>query len=80
MIKLYTATWCAVCPGIKNKLLSAGVHFTEVDVDSIEGRQEAKDNGVRGLPTAIVLEGSTVVYEASGPSINVQRLKESAGL
>ena len=74
MIKLYSASYCPNCPAAKRKLDKAHLDYTIVDVETPEGRQEAKDNGVRGLPTVIAISPSNEVLELTGDAINIERL------
>ena len=59
---IFSAPQCGNCTVLKNNLKGANIDFTEVDVDSDEGRELAIKFGVRGLPTTLFIdeEGSVV--------------------
>ena len=80
MIKLYSANYCPNCPAAKRKLDKAHLDYTIVDVETPEGRQEAKDNGVRGLPTVRAISPSNEVLELTGDAINIERLLKHMGV
>ena len=54
MIKVYSAHWCVGCSQLKKLLNSKGVTFTEVDIDTVEGMQEAKALNIKGIPTSVI--------------------------
>jgi glutaredoxin len=54
VIKIYSAKWCSGCTQLKKLLSSKEVPFTEVDIDTIEGMQEAKTLNIKGIPTSII--------------------------
>ena len=80
MIKLYSTNYCPNCPAAKRKLDKAHLDYTIVDVETPEGRQEAKDNGVRGLPTVMAINPSNEVLELTGDAINIERLLKHMGV
>lgn len=59
---IFSAPWCGNCTVLKTNLKEASIDFTEVDVDSDEGRELAIKFGVRGLPTTLFIdeEGNVV--------------------
>ena len=59
---IFSAPWCGNCTVLKNNLKGANIDFTEVNVDSDEGRELAIKFGVRGLPTTLFIdeEGSII--------------------
>ena len=61
---VFSADWCTNCVAQKKRLEQAGVEFEVVDVDN--DMQKAKQYGVRGLPTTVVLSGSEVFKQFTG--------------
>lgn len=53
---MFTASWCSNCQVVKASLEDNNVSYTTVDVDTSEGEELAKQNGVRGLPTVLVVD------------------------
>lgn len=54
VIKVYSAHWCVGCSQLKKLLNSKGIPFTEVDIDTVEGMQEAKALNIKGIPTSVI--------------------------
>lgn len=52
---LFTAKWCANCVALKVGLEEEGITYNTVDVDTPEGEELARKNGIRGLPTVLVI-------------------------
>lgn len=48
MIKVYTASWCSSCKGLKKKLELMEVEVTYIDID--KEPDEARELGIRGIP------------------------------
>lgn len=77
----YTASWCGPCklyaPAF-NKVASEtpGVQFETVDVDS--GHQSIMENGIRNVPTTVVIEADGTVRKQSG-NMSVDTLKAFIG-
>jgi len=65
----YTAAWCGPCKIFAptfNKVASEtlGVQFETVDVDS--GHQSIMENGIRNVPTTVVVEADGTIRKQSG--------------
>ena len=74
-LKVYTATWCQPCQQLK-KVLSdfsdSAVNVVTVDVDA--WKDEAKQAGIRSVPTSILFEGDTELARKTG-AMTVEGLK-----
>ncbi len=64
-VKLFTAEWCSACKNLKKTMTGMDIVVTEVDIDSIEGGEEAMKAGVRGIPMLLKPDGSRLVGNAS---------------
>lgn len=51
MLKIYSASWCEPCKHFKKMLETASIEYENIDIDSIEGSEEARNKGIRGIPT-----------------------------
>jgi thioredoxin 1 len=77
----YTAAWCGPCKMFAptfNKVASEtpGVQFETVDVDS--GHQSIMENGIRNVPTTVVIEANGTIRKQSG-NMSAQALKAFIG-
>ena len=63
-VMVFSADWCTNCVAQKKRLEQAGVEFEVVDVD--KNMQKAKQYGVRGLPTTVVLVEGNVLKQFTG--------------
>ncbi len=54
MLKLFSATWCSQCPGLKKTLDQLDVAYEVIDVDK-QG-EEARKLNIRALPTLYCAE------------------------
>ena len=61
---VFSADWCTNCVAQKKRLEQVGVEFEVVDVD--KDMQKAKQYGVRGLPTTVVLAEGNVLKQFTG--------------
>ena len=61
---VFSADWCTNCVAQKKRLEQAGVEFEVVDVD--KDMQKAKQYGVRGLPTTVVLNNGKLLKQFTG--------------
>jgi len=73
----YTASWCSPCKMFAstfNKVATEtpGVQFETVDVDS--GHQSIMENGIKSVPTTVVIEANGTVRKQSG-NISAEALK-----
>jgi thioredoxin 1 len=54
-LMLFSASWCAPCKALKQHAESKDIEFDVVyDVDTPEGQEYSRLNGVRGVPTLIL--------------------------
>ena len=65
----YTASWCGPCKMFapifdRVAAKTSGVQFETVDVDS--GHQSIMENGIRNVPTTVVVEADGTVRKQSG--------------
>jgi thioredoxin 2 len=64
----YTATWCGPCkmyaPTFEQVAASSPLHFETIDVDS--GHPSITENGIRNVPTTVVIEADGTVRKQSG--------------
>ena len=69
-VLMFTTTWCGYCKNLKNQMARAGVAFTEVNIEEVEGTAElvaAVNGGNQTVPTLVFPDGST----ATNPSLAV---------
>lgn len=61
MITMFTTTWCGYCSRLKSQLDRAGIGYTEVNVEEVEGTSElvmSLNGGNRTVPTVLFPDGS----------------------
>ncbi|MHC5796349.1 mycoredoxin [Lacisediminihabitans sp. FW035] len=78
-VLMFSTSWCGYCRNLKGQLDRAGVAYTEVNIEEVEGTAELVaevNGGNQTVPTLIFPDGST----ATNPSLaTVQaRLAETA--
>jgi mycoredoxin len=74
-LTMYTTRWCGYCFRLKTALKSAGISFTEVDIDQDPAASEfvgSVNGGDRTVPTLKFADGSTLT-NPSGAQVK-QRL------
>jgi len=62
-LTMYTTRWCGYCFRLKTALKSAGISFTEVDIDQDPAASEfvgSVNGGDRTVPTLKFADGSTL--------------------
>ena len=67
-VLMFSTTWCGYCKNLKNQLDRAGVPYTEVNIEEVEGTAELVaevNGGNQTVPTLIFPDGST----ATNPSL-----------
>ncbi len=67
-ITMFTTTWCGYCSRLKSQLSKAGVRFTEVNIEEVDGTAElvmSLNNGNQTVPTVLFPDGSA----ATNPSL-----------
>ena len=65
---MFTTTWCGYCTRLKAQLVKAGIGYTEINVEEVEGTSElvmSLNNGNRTVPTILFPDGSS----ATNPSL-----------
>jgi mycoredoxin len=71
-VVMFSTTWCGYCKNLKSQLERAGVAYTEVNIEQVEGTAELVaevNGGNQTVPTLVFPDGST----ATNPSLaNVQ--------
>ncbi|MCU1636322.1 MAG: glutaredoxin-like protein [Cryobacterium sp.] len=71
---MFTTTWCGYCSRLKAQLDKAGIGYTEVNVEEVDGTSElvmSLNNGNRTVPTVLFPDGSA----ATNPSLAEVRAK-----
>ena len=67
-ITMFTTNWCGYCSRLKSQLDKAGVGYTEVNVEDVDGTSElvmSLNGGNRTVPTVLFPDGSS----ATNPSL-----------
>ena len=62
----FSASWCAPCKMLSATLadIETDVPVSEIDID--ESFEHAKEFGIRGVPTMVMLDGNTEIKRKSG--------------
>ena len=66
-IVMYSTSWCGYCRRLKTQLDSAGIGYTEVNIEEVDGTAELVaqvNGGNQTVPTLIFPDGTT----ATNPS------------
>jgi mycoredoxin len=67
-ITMFSTSWCGYCNRLKQQLTSAGIGYTEVNIEEVPGTAEIVEKangGNQTVPTVIFPNGST----ATNPSV-----------
>lgn len=67
-VTMFTTTWCGYCRRLKSQMDSAGVSYTEVDVEQVPDAAalvEQVNGGNRTVPTLLFPDGTS----ATNPSL-----------
>ena len=67
-LTMFTTTWCGYCRRLKSQLDSAGIAYSEVDVEQVPDAAafvESVNDGNRTVPTVVFPDGSA----ATNPSL-----------
>jgi mycoredoxin len=67
-VLMFSTTWCGYCKNLKSQLDKAGVAYTEVNIEEVDGTAElvaSVNGGNQTVPTLIFPDGST----ATNPSL-----------
>jgi mycoredoxin len=73
-VVMFSTTWCGYCKSLKSQLDRAGVPYTEVNIEEVEGTAElvaAVNGGNQTVPTLVFPDGST----ATNPSLSTVQLR-----
>jgi mycoredoxin len=68
-ITMFTTTWCGYCRRLKGQLDRAGIRYTEVNIEQVEGAAEyvmSVNGGNQTVPTVTFPDGSA----ATNPSLD----------
>jgi mycoredoxin len=67
-VTMFTTSWCGYCRNLKHQMDRAGVRYTEVNIEEVEGTAElvaSVNGGNQTVPTLLFPDGST----ATNPSL-----------
>lgn len=67
-ITMFSTTWCGYCSRLKSDLTRAGIGYTEVNIENVEGTAElvaSLNGGNQTVPTVLFADGSS----ATNPSL-----------
>jgi len=67
-VVMFSTSWCGYCKNLKSQLERAGVHYTEVNIEEVEGTAQLVadvNGGNQTVPTLVFPDGST----ATNPSL-----------
>lgn len=67
-VLMFTTSWCGYCSRLKGQLERAGVPYTEVNIEEVEGTAQLVaevNGGNQTVPTLVFPDGST----ATNPSL-----------
>jgi mycoredoxin len=67
-VTMFTTSWCGYCRNLKKQMDRAGVTYTEVNIEEVDGTAElvaAVNGGNQTVPTLIFPDGTT----ATNPSL-----------
>jgi mycoredoxin len=73
-VVMFSTTWCGYCKNLKSQLDRAGVAYTEVNIEEVEGTAElvaSVNGGNQTVPTVVFPDGST----ATNPSLADVRVR-----
>ncbi|SFB32043.1 mycoredoxin [Cellulomonas marina] len=62
-VTMYSTTWCGYCKRLKTQLDSAGIAYTEVDIEQVPDAAalvEQVNGGNRTVPTVVFPDGSAL--------------------
>jgi mycoredoxin len=67
-VTMFTTSWCGYCRNLKKQMDRAGVTYTEVNIEEVDGTAElvaSVNGGNQTVPTLIFPDGTT----ATNPSL-----------
>jgi len=65
---MFSTSWCGYCKSLKSQLDKAGIAYTEVNIEEVDGTAEivaSVNGGNQTVPTLVFPDGST----ATNPSL-----------
>lgn len=65
-VLVFSTNWCSNCQVWKKVLQEVGVEYKEIDADSDEGMELAKEHQVRGLPSTVIIRDGVVSRKIVG--------------
>lgn len=74
---MFTTEWCGYCARLKKQLDGAGIAYTEIDIENVDGTAEyvaSVNGGNQTVPTIVFPDGST----ATNPSLHEVKERISA--
>jgi len=78
MIKMLTGSNCPACTMLKNRFEAIGLGhvYSQLDIESEEGTNLARAQGIRSIPVLVKFEGDSVVDTLTGASHTIPKYKE----
>ncbi|PSL38999.1 mycoredoxin [Labedella gwakjiensis] len=76
-ITMFTTEWCGYCARLKKQLDGAGISYTEIDIENVDGTAEyvaSVNGGNQTVPTVVFPDGTT----ATNPSLHEVKERISA--
>lgn len=67
-ITMFSTTWCGYCSRLKGELSRAGIGYTEINIEEVEGTADlvaTLNGGNQTVPTVLFPDGSS----ATNPSL-----------
>jgi len=67
-VTMFSTSWCGYCKNLKSQLDRAGIGYTEVNIEEVDGTAEivaSVNGGNQTVPTVVFPDGST----ATNPSL-----------
>lgn len=81
-IKVVSAAWCSQCNPYKKTLDSAKIEYEVIDADDDTQREFLQAEGIRGLPTTLIMRNGVVLTKATGsmsPAAVLKLLVQAGG-
>jgi mycoredoxin len=60
---MYSTSWCGYCHTLKRQLIDAGITFSEVNIEDVEGAADLVqtiNHGLRTVPTLVFPDGTSL--------------------
>jgi mycoredoxin len=67
-VTMFSTSWCGYCENLKSQLDRAGIDYTEVNIEEVDGTAEivaGVNGGNQTVPTVVFPDGTT----ATNPSL-----------